>query len=47
MSGFWQRYPVLMLLLPLVVFILLADSLGLRLWQGPNDDRLPMDTTLT
>ena len=47
MSGFWQRYPVLMLLLPLVAFILLADSLGLRLWQGPNDDRLPMDTTLT
>ena len=47
MSGFWQRFPVLMLLLPLVAFILLADSLGLRLWQGPNDDRLPMDTTLT
>jgi competence protein ComEC len=46
MSGFWQRYPVLLLLLPLVAFILLADSLGLRLWQRLPDDRLPADTTL-
>lgn len=46
MSGFWQRYPVMMLLLPLVACILLADHYGLRLWQRLPDDQLPTDTTL-
>lgn len=47
MSGFWQRYPVFLLLLPLVAFILLADRLDIRLWGQPYAGaKLPVDTTI-
>ena len=47
MSGFWQRYPVFLLLLPLVAFILLADRLDLHLWGQPYAGaKFPVDTTV-
>ena len=46
MSTFWQRYPVFILLLPLVAYIIAADALGWPLWGRQNAAPVPTDTTL-
>ena len=45
MSTIWQRYPALILLLPLVGFILVADRQGWPLWGQDHYNPVPSDTT--
>lgn len=46
MSQFLQHYPVFLLLLPLVVFILIADASGWHLWGQSCSETQPTDTTI-